>query len=78
MTGLSVPAVQAALKALERHGGAEGHDPEKAMRYALLAGIAEQERHEAREREHAGRRDDPLRLADMAQCLERAKRHRTA
>ncbi len=46
------------------------------MRYALLAGVAEQERQDAREREHAKRRDDPLRLADMAECLGRARAHR--
>jgi hypothetical protein len=63
-------AVRAALTVLERHGGAEGPDPEKAMRYALLAGIAEQERHEADERAHARRREDPLRLAETRTILD--------
>ena len=81
MIGFAPSSVQAALAALEYHGGPDGPDPEKAMRYALLAGVAEQERHEAREREHARRRDDPLRatetrtILDLAESRRRARQH---
>ena len=76
MTGFAPSSVQAALVELERYGGPDGPDPEKAMRYALLAGVAEQERHEAREREHERRRDDPERLAETRTLLDLAESRR--
>lgn len=75
MTRLCSAAVIAALDEYDRYLGPEVNR-EKAMRFAVLAAVAEQERQEAQERAHAGRRDNPLRLADLALTVERVQRRR--
>ncbi len=78
MTAICTAAVNAALANFERYGGADGPDPEKAMRYAILAAQAEQERHEADERAHARRRDDPLLLHESEVILGLAEARKKA
>ncbi len=61
-----------ALGVLEAHGGHAGPHPEETMHCVLAAVQAWQERAAAEEREHARRRDDPLRLAEVKTILDRA------
>ncbi len=72
---ISWAAVDAALVTFSRYGAFDV-DPEKAMRYAILAAIATQEREDADERAHARRRDDALRLAETRTILDLAEARR--
>lgn len=76
IAGLHPEEVEAARAALERHGGTlgpgddEGHPD--ALAHALAAAAGWRSRREAEERAHARLRDDPVRLADLAECMRRA------
>ena len=67
-----------AVAVLQAHGGHAGPHPEEAMHCVLAAVRAWEERHDAEEREHARRRDDPLRLAETRAILDLAEARRRA
>ena len=82
IAGLDPDEVRAAAVALRYYGGMLGpldslREPD-AMAHALAAYLGAVSRREADERAHARRRDDPLRLANLAFTLERARNIRDA
>ncbi len=66
-------AIAEALGVLEAHGGHAGPHPHDALRCVLAAVRAWEQRHEAEERAHAQRRDDPRRLVETKTLLNAAQ-----
>jgi hypothetical protein len=73
-------ALREALSVLEAHGGHAGPHPEETMHCLLAAVRAWEERHDAEERAHARRRDDPMRLheSEVIASLAEARRRTRA
>ena len=74
-TGLPVDLVAEVAAVLEWYGCDQGALTSDAAARAILAARSWQQRRAARDRQHARVRDDALRLADLAQAVQRTRVH---
>lgn len=74
-TGLPEELVAEVAGVLEYYGADQGPLGHDVAARAILAARSWQERRAARDRQHARIRDDALRLADLAQAIQRTRVH---